>query len=151
MPDAYLEVIACKESLSTQTPLSTAMARLLILSLCLVLSSCGHAPQPSPAPTPAPPLTEADEEAAMEALLRCFYNQVRAIDDRSSDARAIAEAVFLACEQACHTAISIHWHLLVARGALAPDSEAVFFTTMQSSMKRRILGAVLDYRRSGQE
>ena len=85
----------------------------------------------------------------MEALLRCFYNQVRAIDDRSSDARAIAEAVFLACEQACHTAITIHWHILVAGGALAPDTEAVFFTTMQSSMKRRVLGAVLDYRRSG--
>ncbi|HEY5869978.1 MAG TPA: hypothetical protein VI542_31165 [Candidatus Tectomicrobia bacterium] len=147
MPDAYLEVIACKEPLSTPTHLSTAMARLLILSLCLVLSSCGHAPQPPPAPPP----TEADEGAAMEALLLCFYNQVRAIDDRSSDARAIAEAVFLACEQACHTAITIHWHLLVARGALAPDTEAVFFTTMQSSMKRRVLGAVLDYRRSGRE
>ena len=136
------------QPLSTPTPLRTAMARLLILILCLVLSSCGHAPQPPLPPTPAPP-TEADEQAAMEALILCFYNQVRVIDDRSSDARAIAEAVFLACEQAYHTAVTTHWHILVAKGALAPDTEAAFFTTMQSSMKRRILGAVLDYRRSG--
>ena len=87
----------------------------------------------------------------MEALLLCFYNQVRVIDDRSSDARAIAEAVFLACEQAYDTAITIHWRILVARGALAPDTETAFFNTMQSAMKRRILGAVLDYRRSGRE
>jgi len=122
------------------------MARLLILSLCLILSSCGHAPQPPP---PAPPPTAADEETAMEALILCFYNQVRVIDDRSSDARDIAEAVFLACEQPYDTAVTIHWRILVARGALAPDTQAVFFTTMQSSMKRRILGAILDYRRSG--
>ena len=133
------------QPLSPPTPLTTAMARLLILSLCLVLSSCGHAPQPPP------PATEADEETAMEALILCFYNQVRVIDDRSSDARDIAEAVFLACEQTYDTAVTIHWRILVARGALAPDTQAVFFTTMQSSMKRRILGAVLDYRRSGRE
>jgi hypothetical protein len=119
----------------------------LILVLCLVLSSCGRVSQPPP--TPAPPPTAADEEAAMETLLLCFYNQVRALDDRSSDAHAIAEAVFLACEQAYHTAVAIHWHLLVARGALAPDTQTAFFATMQSAMKRRTLGAILDYRRSG--
>ena len=119
------------------------MARRLILILCLVLSSCGRAPPPPP--------TEADEQAAMEALILCFYDQVRVIDDRSSDARAIAETVFLACEQAYHTAVATHWHILVARGALAPDSQSVFFATMQSAMKRRILGAVLGYRRSGRE
>jgi hypothetical protein len=85
----------------------------------------------------------------MEALILCLYNQVRAIDDRSSDARAIAEEVFLACEQPYNTAVTIHWHLLVARGALSPDSQSMFFATMQSAMKRRTLGAVLDYRRSG--
>ncbi len=85
----------------------------------------------------------------MEALIVCFYNQVRAVDDRSSDAHAIAEAVFLACEQAYNTAVTIHWQILVAKGALAPDTQDVFFATMQSAMKRRILGAVLDYRRSG--
>jgi hypothetical protein len=70
-----------------------------MLLLCLVLSSCGRAPPPPPPTTPAPPPTEADEQAAMEALILCFYNQVRLIDDHSSDARAIAEMVFLACEQ----------------------------------------------------
>ena len=85
----------------------------------------------------------------MEALILCFYNQVRAIDDHSSDARAIAEEVFLACAQAYNTAVAIHWQLLVARGALAPDTQDAFFATMQSAMKRRTLGAVLDYRRSG--
>ena len=124
------------------------MARRLILILCLVLSSCGRAPQPPLPPTPAPP-TEADEQAAMEALVLCFYNQLRVIDDRSSDARAIAEAVFLACEQPYHTAVTIHWDIVVAKGVLAPDTQSAFFATMQSSMKRRILGAVLDYRRSG--
>ena len=85
----------------------------------------------------------------MEALILCLYNQVRALDDHSSAASVIAEAVFLACAQAYDTAVTIHWHLLVARGALAPDTQDVFFATMQSAMKRRTLGAVLDYRRAG--
>jgi hypothetical protein len=84
----------------------------------------------------------------MEALLLCFYHQVHAVDDTRSDARVIAETVFRACEQEYHTAVDTHWHLLVARGAVAPDAKPLFFETMQSSMKRRILGAVLDYRRS---
>jgi hypothetical protein len=117
----------------------------LSLTLCLVLSSCGRARQSQP--SPAPP-TAADEETAMEALLLCFRDQVRGIDDFRSDARTITEMVFLACEQPYHTAVDTHWHILVAQGAVAPDTKPLFVATMQSSMKRRILGAVLDYRRS---
>ena len=124
------------------------MAGLLILTLCLALSSCGRAPRSQPSPAPQPQPTAADEEAAIEALLLCFHQQVRAVNDTRSDARAIAETVFLACEQEYHTAVNTHWHMLVARGAVAPDTKPLFFETMQSSMKRRILGAVLDYRRS---
>ena len=124
------------------------MAALLILILCLVLNSCGHAPRPQPSPAPQPPPTAAEEEAAIEALLLCFHQQVRLVDDTRSDARAIAETVFLACEQEYHSAVDIHWHRLVARGDVDPDTKPLFFETMQSSMKRRILGAILDYRRS---
>jgi hypothetical protein len=127
------------------------MAALLILTLCLVLSSCGRTPRPQSSPAPLPQPTVADEQAAIEALILCFHHQVPVVDDTRSDARAIVETVFLACEQEYQTAVETHWHILVARGALAPDTKPLFFETMQSSMKRRILGAVLDYRRTRRE
>ena len=116
-----------------------------VLLLCLVLSSGGCARQASP--SPAPP-TAAEEETAMEALLLCIRDQVRVIDDFRSEARTITELVFLACDQPYRTAVDIHWHRLVATGAVAPDTQPVFVATMQAAMKRRILGAVLDSRRS---
>src|SRR5262249_46189721 len=129
-------------------PMRMDMAALLILTLCLVLNSCGRAPRSQPSPAPPPQPTAADEEAAIAALLRCFYQQVRVVDDTTSDARAIAETVFLACEQEYQTAVETHWQMLIGKGALAPDTKPFFFETMQVSIKRRALGAVLDYRRS---
>jgi len=116
-----------------------------VLLLGLVLSSGGCARQASP--SPAPP-TAAEEETAMEALLLCIRDQVRVIDDFRSEARTITELVFLACDQPYRTAVDTHWHRLVATGAVAPDTQPLFVATMQVSMKRRILGVVLDSRRS---
>ena len=115
------------------------MRCLLILALCLGLSSCHTAPA---RPAPLPPSSEDAFRVAEQALWDCLEQQLRVLDDEESDARTVAEAVVAACARQFHAAAAIY-----AR-RLSPDAQRVFLAHVPSSYIAIALPAVLDYRRS---
>jgi len=115
------------------------MRCLVILTLCLVLSSC------QTAPAPPPPLPQSSEEAfqvAEHALFDCLEQKIRLLDDAVSEARTVAAAVVAACASPFHTAAAVYGK------RLAPDDRRMYLEHVPSSYIEIALPAVLDYRRS---
>lgn len=118
------------------------MRCLVILTLCLGLSSCHTAP------APPPPLPQSSEEAfqgAEHALFDCLQQKIRLLDDAVSDARTVAEAVVSACASQFHMAAALYGK------RLSPDDRRVYLDHVPSSYIEIALPAVLDYRRSQRE
>lgn len=63
----------------------------IILTACIVLAGCSTSTQSTVKPT------KADEDAATKAYLICASNQIRLLDDGTSDARTIALGATTAC------------------------------------------------------
>ncbi len=118
------------------------MRCLLILALCLLLSSCHTAPaRPPPLPQPS----EEAFQVAEHELFDCLHQKMRLLDDEESDARTVAEALVSACARQFHTAAEIYGR------RLSPDAQRLYLEHVQSSYIEIALSAVLDYRRSKPE
>ncbi|WP_318826635.1 hypothetical protein [Burkholderia cepacia] len=63
----------------------------IIIATCIVLAGCSTSNQSSVR------ATKADEDAATKAYLNCATNQIRILDDGTSDARTIAIGATTAC------------------------------------------------------
>jgi hypothetical protein len=118
------------------------MRGLLILALCLLLSSC-HTPPARPPPLP-PPSEEAFQEAEHE-LFDCLQQKIPVLDDAVSEARTVAAAVVSACARQFHRAAEVYGR------RLSPDAQRLYRAQVQSSYIEIALAAVLDYRRSPRE
>ncbi len=110
------------------------MVVVLLLTLGLVLSSCGQAPIPPP--------TEDEKQGALRTVTLCLEQHVDELDDGKSDARTIAEALVAVCAKDMRTAA------LLRASEVPPRQQPAYLEHARARWMEAALRTVLSYRRS---
>ena len=110
------------------------MVFVLLLTLGIVLSSCGPAPIPHP--------TEDEKQGALRTVTTCLEQNVDGLDDGKSDARTIAEALVSVCVKEYHTAA------LLSASEVPPRLQPAYLEQVRARWIESALRTVLSYRRS---
>jgi hypothetical protein len=109
------------------------MVFVLLLTLGIVLSSCGQAPVPQP--------TEDEKQAAFRTVTLCLEQNVDRLDDGKSDARTIAEALVSTCAKEYRTAATL------SASEVPPRLQPAYLEQVRARWIEPALQTVLSYRR----
>ena len=109
------------------------MVFVLLLTLGLALSSCGQAPIPHP--------SEDEKQSAFRTVATCLEQNVDGLDDGTSDARTIAEALVSVCVKEYRTAA------LLSASEVPPRLQPAYLDQVRACWIESALRTVLSYRR----
>jgi len=109
------------------------MLVVLLLTLGIILSSCGQASIPHP--------TEDEKQGAVRTVTLCLEQHVDELDDGKSDARTIAEALVAVCAKELRTAA------LLSASEVPPRLQPAYLEQVRARWIESALKTVLQYRR----